>query len=76
MLSVVLDITCDLCDHDHLSQQEAGGRGGVSCGTTIKTLGGNAKGDDIIKKKTKTKPDQMFPGQRQNIQWFDLVITR
>ena len=55
MLSVVLDITCALCDHEHLSQEEAGGRGGVSCGTTIKTLGGNAKGDDIKKKKKQTK---------------------
>lgn len=54
--SIVLDIRCDLCDLEHLSQQEAGGRGGVSCDTTRKTLGGNANRDDQKqKKKTQTK---------------------
>lgn len=73
--SIVLDRRCDLCDREHLSQQEAGGWGRVSCGTTIKTLGGNAKGDDIKKKKKTDQMTCMFPGQCQNIQWFDLVIT-
>lgn len=56
--SIVLDRRCDLCDREHLSQQEAGGWGRVSCGTTIKTLGGNAKGDDI-KKKNKNRPNDL-----------------
>ena len=74
--SIVLDIRCDLSDREHLSHQEAGGRGGVSCDTTRKTLGGNANG---MTKKKKNNTDQMtctFPGQCQNIQWFNWVITR
>lgn len=43
--SIVLGLRCDLCDHEHLSQQEAGSRGRASGVTTRKTLGGNANGD-------------------------------
>lgn len=43
----VLDIWCDLCDHEHLSWQGAGSKGGVSCGATRKKLEGIANGDDI-----------------------------
>lgn len=53
--SIVLDRRCDLCDHEHLSQLEAGSREGVSCSTTRKTLGGNANGDDI-----KNRPNDLL----------------
>ena len=55
--SIVLDIRCDLSDREHLSHQEAGGRGGVSCDTTRKTLGGNANG--MTKKKKQHRPNDL-----------------
>ena len=70
--SIVLDRRCDLCDHEHLSQQEAGGRGGVPCGTTIKTLGGNAIGDDI-KNKNKNRPNDLhvpWPVSKRSVVGF------
>ena len=44
---LVLDIRCDPRDHEHLSQREAGSRGGAACGATGKRQDWNANGNDI-----------------------------